>query len=419
MRGMIHRLEIENFYSIREPQMMDLRIGAKTPDEAGRFAALEDGSGERAPKTVALYGANASGKSNVLKAVSLLQLFLRESIQLPVGWLGSFPGFASAEQDGKPTRIRVHFDWARDLSGEDPGAAVERPPSQHTSRNASLYVYEVQFKNSSDRAERLVLSETLRFQPAFGKSLRVFERNEAGKVRGGALFPTQKLGHILEKMRPDASLTSTIAQFAKHRPAEAIVAWAEGISVNILSEKMELDDRAVVGYYAGSAQMVEELNKVIDRVDLGIKSLSVVASASGPVAIFNHHGLDRSIGLAVESQGTKQFVKIFPTLKKALESGGIAVIDELDSTIHPAFLPEILRWFQDPKENPRNAQLWFSGHSASLLEELQKEEVFFTEKDGLGRTRIYGLKDIDAVRRSDNFYQKYMGGVYGAVPRIG
>jgi predicted ATPase len=82
-------------------------------------------------------------------------------------------------------------------------------------------------------------------------------------------------------------------------------------------------------------------------------------------------------------------------------------------------LPEILRWFHDPAENPHNAQLWFSGHSASLLEELQKEEIFFTEKDQQGRTSVYGLKDIESVRRSDNFYQKYLGGVYGAVPRIG
>jgi hypothetical protein len=53
------------------------------------------------------------------------------------------------------------------------------------------------------------------------------------------------------------------------------------------------------------------------------------------------------------------------------------------------------------------------------LENLAKEEIFFTEKDTQGRTKIYGLRDIEGVRRVDNFYQKYLGGVYGAVPRIG
>jgi predicted ATPase len=81
-------------------------------------------------------------------------------------------------------------------------------------------------------------------------------------------------------------------------------------------------------------------------------------------------------------------------------------------------LPAILRWFYG-SVNLKQGQLWMSGHSASLLEELKKEEVYFTEKDWQGRTRIYGLKDIEGVRRVDNFYQKYLGGVYGAVPRIG
>ena len=93
--------------------------------------------------------------------------------------------------------------------------------------------------------------------------------------------------------------------------------------------------------------------------------------------------------------------------------------DEIDSTVHPMLLPEILRWFYDPVINLHQAQLWISGHSASLLEDLQKEEIFFTEKDQQGRTKIFGLKDIEGVRRVDNFYQKYLGGVYGAVPSIG
>jgi predicted ATPase len=99
--------------------------------------------------------------------------------------------------------------------------------------------------------------------------------------------------------------------------------------------------------------------------------------------------------------------------------GGIAVVDELDSTIHPNLLPEILRWFHNKETNPHNAQLWISGQSASLLDELDKEEVYFTEKGEKGQTKIFGLKDIEGVRRVDNFYQKYLGGVYGAVPRIG
>ncbi len=72
---MLHRLEIENFYSIREPQVIDLRASGHAPEDADRLAPLWKGENERAPKVVALFGANASGKSNVLKALSFLVWF--------------------------------------------------------------------------------------------------------------------------------------------------------------------------------------------------------------------------------------------------------------------------------------------------------------------------------------------------------
>ena len=123
--------------------------------------------------------------------------------------------------------------------------------------------------------------------------------------------------------------------------------------------------------------------------------------------------------LAPIQKRTRQFIRIFPSLSFALQYGGLAVIDELDQSIHPSILPEIIRWFHDPERNPNKAQLWMSCQAASLLEDLEKEEVFFCDKSSDGRTQIYGLRDIQSVRRTDNFYKKYLGGVYGAVPKIG
>jgi hypothetical protein len=166
--------------------------------------------------------------------------------------------------------------------------------------------------------------------------------------------------------------------------------------------------------------MLASLNEVIHRVDFGLSSASFMQLPSGDLGVtFAHKGLDFPLIFQAESEGTKNFVKMFPIIKEALIVGGTAVVDGLDSTIHPNLLPVILHWFYDKETNPHNAQLWISGHSVSLLEELRKEEIFFTEKDENGHTRVYGLKDIEGVRRVDNFYQKYLGGVYGAVPRIG
>jgi hypothetical protein len=256
--------------------------------------------------------------------------------------------------------------------------------------------------------------------PPSGKSKRIFERTEDGEVKTDTGFSLKRFSQILAKLRKNASLTSTIAQFSEESPVSVFLAWAKRIPSNLHGQKLDLQENAMVQYYASHPQILADLNQVIHRVDLGLSAASFMQLATGDLGVtFAHNGLDFPLIFQAESEGTKSFVKIFPIIKEALIVGGIAVLDELDSAIHPMLLPEILRWFRDANENPRNAQLWFSGHSASLLEELTKEEVFFTEKDQQGRTKVYGLGEIESVRRSDNFYQKYLGGVYGAVPRIG
>jgi len=405
---MIHRLEIENFYSIRETQVIDLRIGAKVPDEEGRFGQTSDGSGERVPKTVALFGANASGKSNVLKALAFLRWFLLESFALPPN--ASLPVLRFADANSDPTRIKVHFDWFSELAGEYPETLKRTPFCQYT--------YEVKLVGDPE-GRMIVLSEELRLQPNAGKSLKVFRRNENGEVESGPRFSLKGLNHVLAKLRTNVSTTSTIAQFAEHAPTVRLLGWARWIFPNILVEKMPVDEQSALHYYSVHPELVLSLNNVLGRVDLGIRSMSLLEDSEGILPWFEHSGLKSALSIRFESEGTRQFLRVYPILWDALRGGGIAILDELDSKIHPMLLPEILRWFHDPKENPHNAQLWMSGHSASLLEELKKEEIFFTEKDQQGRTKIYGLGDIESVRRSDNFYQKYLGGVYGAVPRIG
>ena len=80
---MIFRLEIENFYSLWEPQTIDLVVARNAPDGEKRFESIHAGSPDRAPKVVALFGANASGKSNVLRALSFLSWFVQGSFLLP------------------------------------------------------------------------------------------------------------------------------------------------------------------------------------------------------------------------------------------------------------------------------------------------------------------------------------------------
>jgi hypothetical protein len=413
---MIFRLEIANFYSVREPHVIDLRVARNAPLQANRFAPIHAGSADRAPKVVAFFGANASGKSTVLRALAFLSWFVQDSFGLqpvsdqPPPGTGFQPceRFRSLEALNQPTRLCVHFTGAREFT---------KPPEQW--KEFCRYAYEVQFESAAGRP-RNVVHESIRQWPGHaGKSVRVFERNQHGQVLASKEFGLGGFHNVIDKVRSNCSVISTLAQF-DHKASLLMRDVARTVFSNIFVEKFEpTDDSILRTFYAPNQTMINAINRDIDRIDLGIRGVRIMMSPAGPVALFDHDGLSDPLPMHLESHGTRQFIRIYPGIAQALLSGGVAVVDELDYSIHPLVLPEIIGWFHDPERNPQGAQLWLTCQAASLLEDLQKEEVFFCEKSRQGQTRIYGLQDIAAVRRSDNLYKKYLGGMYGGVPHLG
>lgn len=405
---MIYRLEVSNFYSLRQPQVIDLCVPANVPDTAGRYAPTWLDAKERAPKVVALFGPNASGKSNVLRSLSFLSWFVAHSFAHPPEGVLPYQRFNDDEAQELPTRLAIRF-----------GGPVDPDKANDPAAFQCGYAYQVVLGGPKGKPQH-VISETLHYWPNVGgRVVSLFDRKEDGSISAGKFFRLSGYRSAVEKiLRPNASLISTLAQLDQpfgllgRRMASTIVS-------NLFVEKVETADEAVLGYYAANPAVVESLNREIARIDLGIRKMQIHAGPSGMMALFEHEGLATPLPIQFESHGTRTFIRVFPWLIQALQTGGIAVVDELDLSIHPLVLPEIVRWFHDTERNPYNAQLWMTCQNASLLEELTKEEVFFCEKDSKGRTTVYGLRDIQAVRRNDNYYRKYLGGVYGAVPHLG
>jgi len=223
------------------------------------------------------------------------------------------------------------------------------------------------------------------------------------------------LGKIL---RRNASVISTLAQL-NHPIAGIAAQQARSIPTNILYEKAEFPDDMVLGAYKNRPELIERFNQEISRIDTGVNAVEIITGENGPLFRFRHQGLSFPIPAFSESHGTRQFLKLFPLISEALASGSIAIIDELDASIHPMILGEIIDWFHDPDLNRFNSQLWMSCQNVSILEQLSKDEIVFCEKDRRGSTEVYGLNDIKGARRNTNHYRKYLGGVYGAVPHIG
>lgn len=411
---MLYRLEIENFYSIRDQQVLDLRIPKNVPDYPERFAHLFRGSVDRAPKAIGLLGPNGSGKSTVLKAVSFIAWFLRESFQ-HTGPNLPCERFNDEESADRPIRLAVELGGLMNLSVEarKPENMAASPPTDF-----GLYRYELELLPKGGNI-RTVSREALRQKrQGQGKWLRVFERDQDQAIVGSKTFPLAGFSQVIDKVRENASVVSTLALF-QHEASKVLSEAVQKVYSNILIDRTEFGDQWVIQYLAQNPTVIEALNRELQRIDVGVEKMHIAQTATGPAALFKHQGLHADMPWGLESHGTRSFIRIFPLIMFALQTGGIAIIDELDLSIHALILPEIIRWFYDPSRNPYNAQLWMSCQSASLLDDLTKEEVVFCEKDNAGRSQMYSLMDVGSVRRGDNLYKKYLGGVYGAVPQIG
>lgn len=119
-----------------------------------------------------------------------------------------------------------------------------------------------------------------------------------------------------------------------------------------------------------------------------------------------------------ESSGTQGAYLLLSRLLPALETGGLAVIDELEADLHPHMLAPILDLFLSPETNPRQAQIIFTCHSPEILNTLEKQQIMLVEKDENGQSDAWRLDSMRGVRKDDNYYAKYMAGAYGAIPRV-
>lgn len=407
---MLYRLEIENFFSIRDPQVLDLTIAPNVPDPDRRYAPIYPGSDLRVPKVVALYGANASGKTTVLRALEFLFSVVRDSAQRTV------PGFPCERFNddasrSRPIRMAVELGGAMNLS-EDVLRRIEaNEPVEY-----GIYRYELTIEVVDGIAQR-ILSEALRQKPqGQGKWQRVFERTADNRIKDSKTFSLSGFHHLLNTLRPNVSVISSFSLF--QHPAASLFAEEARKAFFQIGGANTIQDKQVIDFLVGQPHLLDELNRELNRIDVGVEGMRFEITANGHQPMFRHSGLELEMPWNLESHGTRSFIKMFPALAITLQRGGLCVIDEFDLAIHPMVLPEIIRWFYSQTKNMLDAQLWFTCHSVSLMDDLNKEEIVLCEKDRQGRTNVYSLMDVK-VRRDENLYRKYLSGAFGGVPNLG
>jgi len=408
---MIHQFSLRNFVSFADEAVVDFRVGGHAPETSAFVVAP---SGQKLTKLVGVFGANGSGKTNLLKGLSFLRWFMLHSFKaLDKGQPIPVNSFAFGGHDDVATMFDVLFE----VAGE---------------------VYRYEWVLTSDR----LLEEVL-----YKKGARNFGylfKRTCAETDGQVRLQVQNLPGInptslLPLLRENCSLLSVLQQ-TESNPLAAVAAYWSNMESNVSrygrNTKFSPDEDSRIlsasRFYHDNPSMQYQATGIMSSptLDFGLSGLVIelqkfnVPDKAEPVEVPVPYGLHRTtagefrLPLKAESSGTRSTFLLLRHLLPVLANGGIAVMDEFEVDLHPHMIPPILELFINPETNPKSAQLLFTCHSAEVLQRMDKTQVLLVEKDEECRSQAWRLDSMKGVRRDDNLYAKYMAGAYGAVPNV-
>ncbi len=415
---MLLRFRVANHRSIRDECELSLIVPEQDSDVA-RATGLRDGDREVAVLPVlGIFGANASGKTNLLRALFDMRDAVRTSF---------------AEWPTRPGVPRQPFKL-------DPAASEETTLFEvdlMLGKKPVRYTYG--FELSDDRVE----AEWLHAYPE-GSRVVWFDREaDRPEDEGGEfLFPGTISGSdaatgsgfqgkqdlLVPVTRPDALFLSTAATLndpqlvGLHRWfLDNLWLMTPGQDVKARSawtQRLLADPRRGKDYR-------EWLVELLSIADLGISGIDIDRK-TGDIALRHRTADGADVALdfvGEESLGTHSWFAFLGPMLAVLDAGTVLLVDELDSSLHPTLAAEVVRLFQDPKSNPRGAQLLFTTHDATLLgsavldRPLAREQVWITSKKSSGETELYPLAAAGPGGDED-LERGYLRGRYGGSPRV-
>ena len=397
---MLIEFRVENYRSLRDEQALTLEAGriGESSDPRPRGVA---GHGESLLPAAVIYGANASGKSNVLAALA----FMREVV------------------------ILSHRQW--EPEGGIPRTAFAWGGKRNESSmfEASFLVGETKYVYGFSVDDKAVVEEWLFAWPNHRKQMWFEREGDRFKFGEHMKGPNEA---VMEVTRPNALFLSAAAQLG-HKQLTPVYTWFRGISpVNILGRRSPM-------FHAGFIDEADDtlaarIRQLLKAADIGIvdmKSIETEQELRGRTLrrrriLLQHQADDDDswLNLEEESGGTKALFRMAPLLFRTLDLGGLLLVDELESSMHPLLGLAIVKMFSSPKTNPKNAQILFTTHDTNLLgttlgePPLRRDQVWFTEKDEEGASKLYPLTDYKP-RKAENLERGYLQGRYGAIPFLG
>jgi len=417
---MINKFSFENVLSFKEPQELSMIASSKKErlfDDSQNH--VEFAKDIKTLSTAVLYGANASGKSNLVKALHQFRNLIFFGNQNLDSREFIIPNFQLDSEKAKmPAQFEIECYW-----------------------KGKSYRYGFSLLNSGIEEEWLYVKEK--------RESEVFYRQK----QNFTIQAKNKILHELtsKKMVHSKAFLVTIGAQFNDASCAGFLDWINHF--NIISG---IEDHAYKEYTVRrmkeSKVFSQKVVELIKFADFGIEDIAVNSIPGQNIKftmgensavevepgtmddlmskrfVINANGVPELkefyFGL-FESDGTQKFAHIAGPILDVLEKGSVLVIDELDTKLHPELTERLVMMFHNKEINKNHAQLIFTSHNTNLLDAkiFRRDQIFFVEKDAFGASNMYSLadfkKDGKSTRNDENIELNYLKGKYGALPFLG
>ena len=400
---MLIRFSFKNFKSFKDENCLDMEATSLKEHE---YNVAKTDSTEIL-KVSAIYGANASGKTNVLQAFSYMKKRILVSDDSKVNSPMDEENIYSFMINDNPISLEVEI----------------------LAKNNKIYKY------GFDILKDKIISEWL-YEKRINKFYEIFERNNNNvqimKVKN-KLFD---LANIDDK---SLFLKSFRAIDKSNEDFNSVYEWFMNSNYldlgdpkfeDALNKRISLRIVEDEKYRSELLAFIKTFDATIDSINISPTSLEEIKNTNGVVKVelvHNYEDGKKALPISLESNGTMKMFHLFDFFMDALKNGMVLFVDELDSKLHPLLTRYIINLFHNSETNKGNGQLIYSTHDTVNLnkETFRRDEIWFAEKDKDGISEIYALSDyileddknVGKKVRNDATYNKdYLTGRYGAIP---
>ena len=352
-------------------------------------------------KSAVIYGANASGKSNVLNAFWFMVNYV----------------LTSHNQQLHKTIDRSPFKF-------DP-----ETPTRPSSFEVIFTTEGIRYAYGFSVTDKAVTEEYLYYYPN-GRQALIFERKNTKDFRFTVDIDEQ---NTLKERTSANKLYLSVASNWSYSKVIPVLEWFASCQI--------ITKNSVADAYGLEAEQLKDddyrrvIASMLRVADLGIQALQMRDAEPAPsqhsdsftnieaihtVQDTNGNALSYALNMAEESDGTNSYFKLIGVVKKALDQGTLLVADEMDAHLHPLLTRHLVSLFDSTEFNPKGAQLIFTSHSTNLLDLdlLRRDQIWFTEKDEqTAATDLFSLYDF-SVRKDTKVEKGYLIGRFGAIPFI-